>query len=62
MNEEQHTINGIPESDYWRLVILMGRNKADNFIYKVDHNYKAVVYKIYFLEIGNWLKSIFGKE
>ncbi|UII31495.1 hypothetical protein LVD17_24690 [Fulvivirga ulvae] len=62
MNEEKHTIHGIPEPEYWRLVILMGRSNADSFIYKVNHNYKAVVYKIYLLEIGNWLKSLIGKE
>ncbi|MBL6448276.1 hypothetical protein JMN32_18320 [Fulvivirga sp. 29W222] len=62
MNEEKHTINGIPESEYWRLVILMGRTKADNYIFRVNQNYRSVVYKIYLLEIGNWFKSLFGKE
>ena len=52
------TIRGIPEHDYWRLVALIGdRTKADNYIESEQRNYRAVILKIYTLELKHAYKT-----
>ncbi len=57
-NSNLNTIRGIPENDYWRLVTLLGdRTKADNYIESEQRNYRAIVLKIYFLELKHAYKT-----
>lgn len=53
------TIRGIPEDDYWRLVVLLGsRAKADKLIEEEERNYRGIVMEIYYLE----LKQLFRRN
>ena len=51
------TTKGIPDSDYNRLVELLGKQKAEEYIDYQLGNYKAVVFKIYREELKLFAKN-----
>jgi hypothetical protein len=47
----------VPESYYARLVELMGKEKTERFLHACDYNFKAIAWRISWLEFIMYVKK-----